>query len=314
MIRYVSLATLSIPLIILAESGVTAADELPDGTFQCGEQTVQADFRDESVRLMVGNETFDLRQVPAASGARYEARDDPSTSFWSRGDHALLDIRGESYPECTPVTGEQQSFRATGNEPPWLLEIGPEELSLLLDYGQTRITAPAPVGEPDDGLVRYLAEDIGLTVTVLYRYCTDSMSGMPHPNTVVLVHDGEELTGCGGKPASLLRGIEWVVGRIGDAEPVEDSRVTLEFGDQDRISGNASCNRYMGAYTLTGESLSFGPLATTMMACEEPLMEQEEKFLALLEEVYRFELDADGGLILRAAADEQAITAHRPDQ
>lgn len=214
----------------------------------------------------------------------------------------------------TAAANESPDFRATGNEPGWVLEIGPEALSLDLYYGETRITVPLPAPETGKGLTRYMAENVDLTVTIIDRYCTDTMSGMPHPYTVILVHEGEEFSGCGGDPAALLGGGEWVMERIADAEPIDDSRITLWFGDDNRVAGSASCNRYMGRYTLTGESLSFGPLASTKMACAEPVMEQEIRYLELLQDIRRFELDPQGRLILYSADDETTLIAHRADE
>jgi heat shock protein HslJ len=47
-----------------------------------------------------------------------------------------------------------------------------------------------------------------------------------------------------------------------------------------------------------------------MMACAPPLMDQEERFLALLAEVRGFEIGADGALTLRTG-DGRAILARR---
>ncbi len=279
-------------------------------TLQCGDQTISIDHDGDHLRLTIGDETFEMQQVVSASGARYQALDDPSTRFWSKGENALLEVRGESYPECTPPGAT--AFRATGNEPGWRLDIGNDELTLSANYGETRIEAPIPEAETTDDSTRYLVDADGqaLTVTIFERLCTDTMSGMPHPNTVTLVLDGEELNGCGGDPAILLRGVEWVVEDIDDGGIVDNSRATLEFGDEDRISGAASCNRFMGGYSLSGEGLTLSQMATTMMACDQALMTQELRFLEILGSVQRFELSDDGALVLHGS-DGRTITARR---
>jgi uncharacterized membrane protein len=43
-----------------------------------------------------------------------------------------------------------------------------------------------------------------LTVRIFDRTCTDTMSGMPHPNVVEIVLDGKQLEGCGDDPGALL--------------------------------------------------------------------------------------------------------------
>ena len=75
--------------------------------------------------------------------------------------------------------------------------------------------------------------------------------------------------------------------------------VTITFADDGTAYGNASCNRFTGGWTLTGEGLTLGPMASTMMACtEDGLSNQEHAFLTGLEKVSRFEIGADGSLTL----------------
>lgn len=281
-------------------------------TLQCGEQRITVDRTDEGLRLTVGDETFDLRPVVAASGAKYAAVDDPATTFWSKGDRALLEVRGQAHPECTTGDDTAQVFRATGNEPSWVLEMDDREMTLLTDFGETRLVAPTPVPETTNEAKTYVANVDGrsLTVRVFAQLCADSMSGMPHPNTVTLLLDGETLHGCGGDPAALLRGAEWVVEDLNGGGIIDRSRATLNFAADGRVFGRASCNTYNGGYVLTGEGLTLSEIVTTMMACAPALMTQESRFLDLLKNVQRFEIGADGALILHTG-DQRTITARR---
>jgi len=102
--------------------------------FYCGDTRVEVGFTDSAMRMLARNQAFDLRQVVAASGARYEAVNDPTTSFWNKGERATLVIRGKAYPEC--FEGEPAlPLRATGNEPGWRLDIAPSGMTLLADTG-----------------------------------------------------------------------------------------------------------------------------------------------------------------------------------
>jgi heat shock protein HslJ len=125
------------------------------------------------------------------------------------------------------------------------------------------------------------------------------MSGMPHPHAVEVVVDGAKLAGCGGDPATLLQGREGVVEDIAGKGIADRSRATLNFGPDGRVSGRSSCNNFTGQYKLTGEGLTVSNTAGTMMACPPALMEQESAFLAVLRNVRRFEVRADGALILQ---------------
>lgn len=50
-----------------------------------------------------------------------------------------------------------------------------------------------------------------------------------------------------------------------------------------QLSGNAGCNQVSGSFTLDGTSLTIGQdMASTMMACPEPLMTQEQAVTAAL--------------------------------
>ena len=86
---------------------------------------------------------------------------------------------------------------------------------------------------------------------------------------------------------------------------VAGSTITLDLGSDGRVTGNATCNRYVGAYQVDGDGIAFGPLASTRMACpDDALAGQERAYLAALAVAVswsargdRLELrDADGAL------------------
>lgn len=60
---------------------------------------------------------------------------------------------------------------------------------------------------------------------------------------------------------------------------------TLVFGKDGQVSGKALCNRFMGQAEWTPDSLSFGPLGLTMMAC--PDLDQERMVTQALAAVTR---------------------------
>jgi heat shock protein HslJ len=203
-------------------------------------------------------------------------------------------------------------FRATGNEPSWRLDIGNTEMALLTNFGQDRLVAVTPKAQVSGATTRYVARtDQGeLTATIVEQLCVDSMSGMPHPQSVTVVVGGKTLTGCGGQPASLLQSAEWTVVEIAGAALVAGSKVTLAFAPDGHLSGHASCNRFMSTYTLSGEGLAIAAAAGTRMMCEATLMEQERTFLAALSSVQNFSIAVEGALLLRTG-DGRTIKAQR---
>jgi heat shock protein HslJ len=208
-----------------------------------------------------------------------------------------------------PPPGEP-AFRARGNEPGWRLDIDGATMTLVTQSGQ-RLAAATPTAQRTDAFTRYTARADGsdFSVTIHERLCRDSMSGMPHPRAVEVVLDGRTLTGCGGEPAALLRGREWVVENINGKGIIDRSRATLNFGADGRVAGRASCNSYTAQYTLTGETLTIDKVAGTMMACPPGLMAQEALFLEVLRNVRRFDFAPDGALVL--TDDRRTITARR---
>jgi heat shock protein HslJ/membrane-bound inhibitor of C-type lysozyme len=280
-------------------------------TLRCGNQTVTVGYTADKMHLTLGKETIEMHPVVAASGAKYAAVGDPTTTLWSKGDRAMLVLRGQSFPECTRVSTQAEAFRATGNEPGWRLQITDAMITFIGDYGQTRFEAPTPAAETAAGFTQYAASSgRELIVRIFDRTCSDTMSGMPYPHEVTVMLDGKPLNGCGGDPAALLQGPEWVVEDINRAGIIDKSRVTLNFSPDRRISGRASCNTYTGGYKLTGETLTLSKTGVTMMACAPALMRQEDLFLHVLTNVNGFALASDGALILRAAGG-QTITARR---
>jgi heat shock protein HslJ len=286
----------------------------PFGTpYRCGGTPVIFEAQGALARMAVGGELFELKPAVSASGARYRAVDGSETGFWSKGDRALVTVRGRQLPECLAVREPALPFTARGQEPGWMITIDAGAIFLNADFGALQLHFPrsAPAVSADG--IRYRTEADGrrLSVWIQPRICADVATGMPHPYQVSYELDGKGHSGCGGEPKSLLTGGEWIVETIDGAPVVGKSEATLLFMEEGRVAGNASCNRFIGGYTLTGEGLSFTQMGTTMMACEEPLSLQEARFLELLQAVFRFEITPEGRLVLHAP-DGRRITAKRP--
>jgi uncharacterized lipoprotein YbaY len=68
--------------------------------WRCGSQRVTTSFAGDTMDLTISNVSYAMRQMIAASGARYEAIGDPQTTAWIKGDRMTLAVRGQAYPEC----------------------------------------------------------------------------------------------------------------------------------------------------------------------------------------------------------------------
>jgi len=115
------------------------------------------------------------------------------------------------------------------------------------------------------------------------------------------------ITGCskaspeGTSPMASPVGIEWRLASVaGTGAPTgangQPATLLLE-AVSGRASGYAGCNTFSGTYTLSGSSLTFGPLAMTRMACANG-DQLERTYTMALEQTTGFAMTS-GGLELR---------------
>jgi heat shock protein HslJ len=80
-----------------------------------------------------------------------------------------------------------------------------------------------------------------------------------------------------------LQGPEWHLAAIGWDDPVlEEPGVVIRF-DGDKVTGTGGCNGYFGTVTSDAPGqLEFSAMGTTMMACPDPVMDLERRYLRAL--------------------------------
>lgn len=117
-------------------------------------------------------------------------------------------------------------------------------------------------------------------------------------NTRLLVQRVAEHAPVGTSPAG-----KWLAEDILGGGVIDRLQTTLEIAPDGTVSGHGGCNRYRGRVSITGESISFSPLASTKMACTPAAMAQEQKFHQALERARSFRISArERKLILRDGA------------
>jgi heat shock protein HslJ len=57
---------------------------------------------------------------------------------------------------------------------------------------------------------------------------------------------------------------------------VEGVEAGLTFNENGTVSGTSGCNGLGGDYTVEGNQITFGEFVSTLMACDDPIMQQEE--------------------------------------
>jgi heat shock protein HslJ len=98
----------------------------------------------------------------------------------------------------------------------------------------------------------------------------------------LLVLTGVTLAACGSDDSSTsdsvsaadLSGKEFVSSDVTGHELVDGSQITMNFLD-DTVSVNAGCNTMNGGFEIADGTFTVAQLASTMMACPDPLMEQD---------------------------------------
>jgi heat shock protein HslJ len=101
-------------------------------------------------------------------------------------------------------------------------------------------------------------------------------------------------------PRSLvpLIGTSWTAGAVNNGRQavvsvLAGTVITMLLTPEGEASGAGGCNRWACRYELDGDRLRFGAVATTLMACTDPVMEQETAFHAALARVARWSIDGD---------------------
>ena len=79
-------------------------------------------------------------------------------------------------------------------------------------------------------------------------------------------------------------------GETVDAMLNSGARAEFENGE---VSGTSGCNQFFGTYEVDGNSISIGPLASTLMACPPPLMDQEFGFMTSFQSAATYEISSD---------------------
>jgi heat shock protein HslJ len=114
-----------------------------------------------------------------------------------------------------------------------------------------------------------------------------------------------------------LENVRWKLASINGASIPEGVVATVLFtpagtpanlGEENSIAGGGGCNNFIGSYELAGETFTTGPLNVTQSACDEPVMQVEQSFLAGLENAQNYQLSlnqlivntANGSLLLYA--------------
>ena len=112
--------------------------------------------------------------------------------------------------------------------------------------------------------------------------------------------DGNALLIFVAQPAPELTGSTWQLisfnnGKGGMESNLATEKISITFGEDGQVSGNAGCNAFTGSYQIDGNRMTFGQLVTTRKMCSKPegVMETEQAFLKNLSHVTTFSVMGD---------------------
>jgi heat shock protein HslJ len=103
------------------------------------------------------------------------------------------------------------------------------------------------------------------------------------------------------KPEVSLEDTKWILQSYGEPGNIKDiladTEITAEFvSSEGTVKGSAGCNSYFGGYEVEDNQISIpGTIGATEMYCVEPegIMQQEQEYLALLQNTETYEIKDD---------------------
>jgi heat shock protein HslJ len=110
-----------------------------------------------------------------------------------------------------------------------------------------------------------------------------------------------------------LAGSEWRPSFMSTTDLPTEMHMLVHFDPEGRISGSGGCNRFFGSYTISGNTIKIGPLASTRKGCPG-LLEAETAFFATLEAAKSFAQDGDSLVLYDAAGTKLAQFVRTEEQ
>jgi uncharacterized membrane protein len=206
----------SVPAPGAARSGVEApaATTAPDGAllayaWDCEDGTslvVTILPAEDAVAVELPEGSHRLRHDRSASGPKYE---DDGLAFWNKGATATFQRGDKPAVTCREVRAKSLVadarargviYRGQGNEPGWVLEIGPSgSMVFVTSYGQERHEFTGATSDAGAGVgerFRAGADGEQIAATVKAEACLDDMAGTPFDYSVVVEFGGRTYRGC----------------------------------------------------------------------------------------------------------------------
>ncbi|MDE4907686.1 META domain-containing protein [Methanogenium marinum] len=157
------------------------------------------------------------------------------------------------------------------------------------------VTGSTMMAGPEDAMMQETTYLKLLNETASFSGVGDELKLYDSDKTVLLVFKRAV------PPASeSLTGTTWVLDSYNNdneaiVSVIAGTKVTLTLDEDGGIAGSAGCNNYFASYETDGDALTFGPVGSTEMFCDEPegTMAQETIYLKLLNTAAGYEIEGD---------------------
>ena len=107
--------------------------------------------------------------------------------------------------------------------------------------------------------------------------------------------------------ANPLNDTSWILATLNGGPVLPDTLVTLNF-ENGSLFGSDGCNSYTTSYTLKGGQIEINKnIATTMVACAEPVMQQATAYLAVLTQTTEYKIEGGQLSLLDANGNPLAV-------
>lgn len=289
----------------------------------------------DTATLNIDGEFHQLERVVSASGSKY-ANEDGSVTYWESQGSATIEMSGETTNVSTIEKADILTFSIAPNKQDCVgvapmkclvvngdlfydsiegfeFEEGTEyEITVArterenvpadaskYKYRRVEVLKSNKQGDPDANKYDFSIDDLDDDCDDpqddgTCRAIDDDSDGdsIPIEDEASVVNDENPLA---------VDGLTWTwietqYSNDDVVEAADNTQFVATFLSEGQFSSTTDCNNTFGEYTIEGNNLSFGPLASTKKACLGETQEME--YLNMLSEVTSYMIDDNGRLVL----------------
>jgi heat shock protein HslJ len=213
----------------------------------------------------------------------------------------------EDNPQKITVTGTLSRAMAIGAETTgWILQVSSETVIDGKPISSIEVSDTRKPKQLDD----FANKVVKISGKVVYRHGVETGT-QPYIEVQTIKVVAKPISSSPAQPLPFsLVGTAWSLEDLAGQAMNQSAHATLTFPDTDKVAGSGSCNRFFGPAKITGDHIALGPLASSRMACPEPVMAQETAYLLALQASERFSWE-DPYLIIYFKGSEKPLRFSR---